>query len=347
MNNKHVCPKCGQIYDTELSKCPLCGAAAPQVPAETAPERRASERPTRSGGKYLSRADKKALRKEEEKFLRDEEARHKRMKKSGDADPVEDETDTRIPAGFIVASVLLLLAALVIGGSFLLWKNNLLKVGIYDRLSGRETEVVTELQTTEASAETQALTTTATETTVSTESTETEATEPPVVLPFDYDLDDPVLVLVNEDNPLPDDYEIADFAELGTGAKVSRLCIDALQEMADACRADKHYPSVVEGYDDHAKNTSEYCTGLALDIFPDNDATRDVETQKESETLMWLWEHSWEYGFIIRYPEGKEDITGHDFEPWHFRYVGKDVAEYMHENDLCFEEMSELLRNAG
>lgn len=343
MNNKNVCQKCGQIYDSSLTKCPLCGAAAPAPEAE--PASKSSE-----GGKFLSKDDRKALKHEEESFLRSEESRYSRMKRRGDADPApeDDETDTRIPAGFIVASVIVLLAALVIGGSFLLWKTGVANIGIYDRLSGKTTEPTTQTQPSELPQTDAPVVTDEPAETLQTDAPETTApTEPPVELPFDFDPDDPVLVLVNDDNPIPDDYPVDDMATLGTGAMVNRLCMDDLQQMVSDCRNAIHYPAVCNGYDEKAKDTSEYRTGIAVDIFPESDRVPDVATQKESETLMWLWEHCWEYGFVVRYPEGKEDLTGHDFEPWHFRYVGKDVAEYMHENDLCFEEMADLLSRAA
>lgn len=340
MTNKNVCPKCGQIYNTDLAKCPLCGAPAPAPEQET---ERTADRKAQKGGKYLSKEDRKKLNKEEEAFLREEEARHKRLKRQGGEEEIEEYTDSRIPAGFIVASVLILAAALLIGGTFLLWKANVLHIGLYDRLAGKTTE-----PTIVTTAATQTTTAAPTETTPVTEQTEeTTPTEPPVELPFEFDPDDPVLVLINENNPIPDDYPNEDRATLGTGAEVSRLCMDDLQQMVNDCRGAMHYPAVCSGYDETAKDTSEYRTGIAIDIFPESDRVPDAATQKESETLMWLWEHCWEYGFIVRYPEGKEDITGHDFEPWHFRYVGKDVAEYMHENDLCFEEMADLLSRAA
>lgn len=52
----------------------------------------------------------------------------------------------------------------------------------------------------------------------------------------------------------------------------------------------------------------------------------------------WMKDNCYKYGFILRYPEGKEDITGYSFEAWHYRYVGVDVATFIHNNDLTFEE---------
>ena len=55
-----------------------------------------------------------------------------------------------------------------------------------------------------------------------------------------------------------------------------------------------------------------------------------------------MLQHCAEYGFILRYPEGKEDITGVMYEPWHFRYVGEEVAEYIMEHGICLEEFVAL-----
>lgn len=339
MEDKNVCPKCGQIYDAALGKCPLCGAASPSAPqTQSEPAPAASK-----GGKYLSRKDKKDLRREEERFLREEEGRYARMKRRGDADTDEGE-DSPIPTGFIVSSVIILIAALLLGGSFLLWKANVLKLGIYDRLSGKtptETQALVYVSTDDAPAPTVSTepAVSATEA-VQTDAPTTESTAPEVILP-DYDPE--LVILVNDEHPIPSDYAVGELTTLRGGAKVSDRCLDDLQKMFDDCRAAQHYPDAYFGYDEFDSDTSEYRTGLALDIYTDNGPDPDVEEMRESETLIWLAEHCYEYGFILRNPEGKEASTGHGYEPWHFRYVGKAVAEYMHENDLCLEEFAELL----
>lgn len=81
---------------------------------------------------------------------------------------------------------------------------------------------------------------------------------------------------------------------------------------------------------------SEHQTALALDIFSIDGALRD--TFKDSNAYKWLKDNSYKYGFILRYPEGKENITGFSFEPWHYRYVGIDAAKYIYENQITFEE---------
>ena len=75
---------------------------------------------------------------------------------------------------------------------------------------------------------------------------------------------------------------------------------------------------------------SEHQTGLALDINVASLSARFEETQEYA----WLVEHSWEYGFILRFPQGKEDLTGYRFEPWHYRYVGLETARLCREQNL-------------
>ena len=83
---------------------------------------------------------------------------------------------------------------------------------------------------------------------------------------------------------------------------------------------------------------SEHQTGFAFDIgyIIDGIYTDDVsENQEESK---WLFDNSYKYGFIIRYPKGKEDVTGYNYEPWHYRFVGIDLAKELYENDITLEE---------
>ena len=75
-------------------------------------------------------------------------------------------------------------------------------------------------------------------------------------------------------------------------------------------------------------------TGLAVDI---NVATRKANFEK-TPAFAWLQEHCAEYGFILRYDKGKEDVTGYRFEPWHYRYVGQDAAKVCMEQGITYEE---------
>ena len=83
--------------------------------------------------------------------------------------------------------------------------------------------------------------------------------------------------------------------------------------------------------------TSEHQIGLALDIVSSQYMNLD-EKQMETEDQQWLMENSWKYGFILRYPLNKSDITGIIFEPWHYRYVGKEAAKEIYEQDITLEE---------
>jgi D-alanyl-D-alanine carboxypeptidase len=83
---------------------------------------------------------------------------------------------------------------------------------------------------------------------------------------------------------------------------------------------------------------SEHQTGLAVDFSDKDDGTATTTAFAESAAGKWLKEHAWEYGFIQRYPEGKEEITSYSYMPWHYRYVGYEHARRIHEADICLEE---------
>ena len=78
---------------------------------------------------------------------------------------------------------------------------------------------------------------------------------------------------------------------------------------------------------------SEHQTGLALDVKSVNSSPF-----KSTKQYKWMNENANKYGFILRYPEGKEEITGYNAESWHYRYVGKEIAKYIHENNITFDE---------
>lgn len=90
--------------------------------------------------------------------------------------------------------------------------------------------------------------------------------------------------------------------------------------------------------------TSEHNLGLVADIVSstwyneNNDLTQEFEN---TDHFTWLYEHCADYGFILRYPKGKESVTGIAYEPWHYRYVGEEVAKYIMENNLTLEEFWE------
>ena len=89
---------------------------------------------------------------------------------------------------------------------------------------------------------------------------------------------------------------------------------------------------------------SEHETGLSLDILCSGNTQMDL-TQANEPGNRWLVEHCAEYGFILRYPKDKENVTGIAFEPWHFRYVGKEAAQFMSSRGLTLEEFFIILKN--
>lgn len=180
------------------------------------------------------------------------------------------------------------------------------------------------------------------------------------------------LRLVNQWNLLPEDYEIA-LTELVNYHAVDRRCYADLQNMIDDCRAAGLTPVICSSYrtwEDQTRlfqnkvgeflaqgfsqeqaeveagkivavpGTSEHQLGLALDIV-DVDNQRLDRTQEETAVQKWLLAHSWEYGFVLRYPSDKSEITGIIYEPWHYRYVGKEAAAEMHDMGVCLEEYLE------
>ena len=85
---------------------------------------------------------------------------------------------------------------------------------------------------------------------------------------------------------------------------------------------------------------SEHQTGLAFDVT----AMRDGGGFEETPQFAWLIEHCWDYGFILRYPSGKEGLTGIPYEPWHYRYVGVEIAQTIRRNGWTLEEYCESAR---
>jgi D-alanyl-D-alanine carboxypeptidase len=175
------------------------------------------------------------------------------------------------------------------------------------------------------------------------------------------------LILVNRWNPLPEDYTL-ETTELSNGTLVDTRIYPYLQEMFDAAREAGVYPVVASGYrttEDQERIMSEYIQDYLDQGYSQEDAQTEAEkwvaipgTSEHQlglgvdinadgvnsagyEVYDWLEAHCWEYGFILRYPEDKTDITGISNEPWHFRYVGQEAAEYIMSNGLCLEEYLE------
>ena len=165
------------------------------------------------------------------------------------------------------------------------------------------------------------------------------------------------LILVNEWNEIPEDYEIVT-ANIEDGYVADERIQDALKEMLADCREAGYSPRIVSTFRtretqqylyDHTANKadtaipghSEHECGLAADIIDvDSIGWSDplIDAQEDMPTQKWLMEHCQDYGFILRYPKDKEEITGIIYEPWHYRYVGKEHAAIIMSNGLCLEE---------
>ena len=117
-------------------------------------------------------------------------------------------------------------------------------------------------------------------------------------------------------------------------ANFTRVCNN--NGVADGKDANGFYITMPAG-------ASEHQTGIAVDItdvyYPIKDSSLE-----NTATFKWLKEHCTEYGFILRFPADKQDITGVMYEPFHFRYVGVEAAKYITENNLCLEEFVALYR---
>lgn len=83
---------------------------------------------------------------------------------------------------------------------------------------------------------------------------------------------------------------------------------------------------------------SEHQTGLAVDFAIYENGIYNDNIKEDDKEAIWLKENAWKYGFILRYPKGKESITGFNFEPWHYRFVGLDLAKKLYDNGVTLEE---------
>lgn len=84
--------------------------------------------------------------------------------------------------------------------------------------------------------------------------------------------------------------------------------------------------------------TSEHQTGLAVDFAYYENGIYNDDVKEDDKEAIWLKNNCWKYGFILRYPKGKEHITGYKFEPWHFRFVGPKLAKKIYEENITLEE---------
>ncbi len=188
----------------------------------------------------------------------------------------------------------------------------------------------------------------------------------------EFSRDDWQLVLVNKNHPIADDYSfklgtikgamqcderiLADLYAMLEGALNDGVNLvicspyrnDDRQQMLFDRKVDKYTAqgmSYMEAYKTAAQavtipGSSEHQIGLAIDMVSDSYVSLN-EGFGDTKAGQWLAAHAYEYGFVIRYPEGKEDITGIEYEPWHLRYVGKNAAKVLYDENLTLEEFWE------
>lgn len=170
------------------------------------------------------------------------------------------------------------------------------------------------------------------------------------------------VIMPNPWNPVPEDHE-TDMVNI-EGFQFDRNGRDALQNMMDGCRNAGHYCDINNTY--RSYNTQKYmwdvrierrmnegmtyeeawaytARSVALPGHSEHQTGLAVDVDASDAGQAWLAEHCWEYGFILRYPEGKRPVTGIIFEPWHFRYVGTELSLEMQELGLCMEEYMAML----
>lgn len=180
-------------------------------------------------------------------------------------------------------------------------------------------------------------------------------------------------VLVNKEHSLNEDYVPEDLVTIEVpyvidNPEVNQLRANASTQLSNIFEAAlendielkarsgyRSYSTQVNLYTNYVENhgqeaadrfsarpgTSEHQTGLAMDITSEEVNNQLTEDFINVSSGQWLSENAHQFGFIMRYPEGKEEITGYQYEPWHYRYVGEEIATYIYENEITYEEFVE------
>lgn len=206
---------------------------------------------------------------------------------------------------------------------------------------------------------------------------EPEASQWTYPIPYDLLMTSDYIVLTNKENLLSEDYIPPDLVKL-TCKKISsdpiqmrEVAANALSDMFAAAKDEgiilyahsgyRSYRTQKTMYSNRLKKnngkddgvvaypgSSDHQTGLGIDIINKAGIGKKFTTAfAETKEGKWVAENCWNYGFVIRYQKNKEDITQIMFEPWHLRYVGVQVAQYMHENDLSLEEFTAEWKEAA
>lgn len=158
--------------------------------------------------------------------------------------------------------------------------------------------------------------------------------------------------LVNRDNVMSKEEVDAVETTNVDGVPVDSRVADAFQQLLDAGDAagvnltlvagyrsyDRQQASYDGGVSNAAPGATEHNLGLSADIMSDSEQSYDTAAFEATPEYQWLQENAANYGFILRYPSGKESVTGFDYEPWHYRYVGVDQAQKIKASGLTLEE---------
>ena len=183
------------------------------------------------------------------------------------------------------------------------------------------------------------------------------------------------LLLVNKNHKVPEGY-VVELEEVEDGHQVDKRIVESLKQMLADARKEGLSPLICSSYRTNDKQqklynnkvreyerwgcsseeakefasywvaipgTGEHETGLAVDIVSKDYQILD-EKQEQTDVQRWLIDNSYKYGFALRYPTDKKDITMINYEPWHYRYVGVNNATYMKEHDMCLEEYIDYLK---
>ncbi len=187
-------------------------------------------------------------------------------------------------------------------------------------------------------------------------------------------LNDPYMIFVNRDNRVSKDFVPSDMLAYDGGYKLNRTCSEALKKLTNAGRKagynyilysgyrsyssqyNKYYNKIAywedQGYSNEKAieltnqyyappGASEHHTGLAADVCIPSIVNKYAclhENYDQTAEFKWFAAHAHEYGFILRYPKGGESITGYNYEPWHFRYVGVEIATDIYNRGITMEE---------
>ena len=196
--------------------------------------------------------------------------------------------------------------------------------------------------------------------------------EPDITIDMEEDLLEPdsIKVLVNKQYALPEDYapddlvtvEVPTVLENPEIRQLREVASEALTDMFAAAEEDgiilyarsgyRSYQTQVELFNNYVSNhgeeaanrysarpgESEHQTGLAMDVTSESVNYQLTEAFGETPEGQWVEENAHDFGYIIRYLEGEEEVTGYQYEPWHLRYLGKELAADVAESGLTYEE---------